>query len=885
MSTDLETNLQIIEEFTQRLQVAVIGAEETTVKHTDWVDGPVDGVIETANGPLKTLRGQIAEWRLAADQDVASAIDGYDLQFAASLAQFEVDFEEYLLTVGFEPSVEYVAGIDIVRRAQTVVYGGVTYYWIGFLPHTTTGDFGTEVSWQIAPIVGGIEVPGFNFATGGKLLRKTQSVLGLDGEWYFWTGSFPKTITPGSTLESAGGVGENLFKISSGFPPLRSTFSLNATSMGYELNEGSFESGATISVRTSALIQFLTGKTYRWEGTLPKVVDLNSTPLSSGGIGSGKWVELDISLASSVTKPITWSGFSGGADASGVTPSDAAFTDASLYEGDVRVEGTFSLSDIVTRTKSVMELPPGSSITKNKLAGPSTANGANIPSKTMFGRLVIRDEDTTPPGSDSFVTYPDMGQALRIDSKQVQGQCGMFLGGDRKLPVIGGTAYVGLHTRHDQSVATPKLWGLNPVVVKNVRAVDLPVGVSSETIGMEISVSNNTDERGQALGAGALEGLFISYINVEKEASAAVATGGLSAGFRTLLWLDGVTPQGTHIQLRDEVSGNGGARCGIDTTGVSAFSDAAIILGRGHSIASQDTGGSLRPLFYINSANELVQGSTSLATRHLGTISVFDHSIRPGSDNVYDYGSATFRGRTAYFGTGTINTSDERHKPIIERIPDSLLDAWAEVDWGNRYKFDDAVEEKGADGARWHFGLIAQRIRDVLTKHDIDGFSLGLLCYDEWGDEYEDEQINIGETVIKIKPVTVKKTVKKAAKETAIVRNDAGDLVFVEVDVVKEEPVLVMEYVKDIDGNFVIKEDGTKMTIFTQLTEEVEKEYDAPAEPVYVRKLVKAAGNRYGIRYEEALSLEAALQRRERERDRRSLKELKDMVEALLKPV
>lgn len=302
MSTDLETNLLIIEEFTQRLQVAVIGAEETTDKHVNWVEGPVDGTIETANGPLKTLRGQIAEWRLAADQDVASAINGYDTQFAAKLVEFQEEFEAYLITIGFEPAVEYSAGIVISRRAQTVVFGGVTYYWVSTLPYTTTGSFGTETGWQIAPIVGGIEVPTFNFSTGGKLLRKTQSVLGLDGEWYFWTGPFPKTITAGSTLESAGGVGENLFKIASGQPPMRPTFSIIATSIGYTLNAGSFESGATITEGTSVLVQFLTGKMYRWDGVLPKVVDLNSTPSSSGGIVSGGWTELNQSYANKISR-------------------------------------------------------------------------------------------------------------------------------------------------------------------------------------------------------------------------------------------------------------------------------------------------------------------------------------------------------------------------------------------------------------------------------------------------------------------------------------------------------------------------------------------------------------------------------------------------------
>lgn len=36
MANDLQTNLDIIDDFTQRLQVAVIGAEETTAKHEHW---------------------------------------------------------------------------------------------------------------------------------------------------------------------------------------------------------------------------------------------------------------------------------------------------------------------------------------------------------------------------------------------------------------------------------------------------------------------------------------------------------------------------------------------------------------------------------------------------------------------------------------------------------------------------------------------------------------------------------------------------------------------------------------------------------------------------------------------------------------------------------
>ncbi|MNH30183.1 hypothetical protein D3C79_904640 [compost metagenome] len=76
----------------------------------------------------------------------------------------------------------------------------------------------------------------------------------------------------------------------------------------------------------------------------------------------------------------------------------------------------------------------------------------------------------------------------------------------------------------------------------------------------------------------------------------------------------------------------------------------------------------------------------------------------------------------------------------------------------------------------------------------------------------------------------------------------------------------------------VLNKDGTPANgqayVLEPVMEEVEEEYfemeliDAieeytePAEPEYTDVLDIVAGSRYGIRYEEALSLEAALQRR-----------------------
>src|SRR5690606_29633088 len=104
--------------------------------------------------------------------------------------------------------------------------------------------------------------------------------------------------------------------------------------------------------------------------------------------------------------------------------------------------------------------------------------------------------------------------------------------------------------------------------------------------------------------------------------------------------------------------------------------------------------------------------------------------FRPAQDDTASLGQAASRWTQVYAATGAINTSDEREKADIGDIPDEWLDAWGDVEWG-RYKWQAAIADKG-DGARWHVGLIAQRVRDAFTGRGIDPFAIGLLCYDSW---------------------------------------------------------------------------------------------------------------------------------------------------------
>lgn len=117
---------------------------------------------------------------------------------------------------------------------------------------------------------------------------------------------------------------------------------------------------------------------------------------------------------------------------------------------------------------------------------------------------------------------------------------------------------------------------------------------------------------------------------------------------------------------------------------------------------------------------------------------VVDGIVRAETDNVRNLGSSSRRWSNIYAGTSTINTSDQREKQQIESINETVLRAWGKVTF-TQFKFDNAVELKGS-AARWHFGVIAQQVKEAFESEGLNPFEYGLLCYDEWLDQYETDE-------------------------------------------------------------------------------------------------------------------------------------------------
>lgn len=201
----------------------------------------------------------------------------------------------------------------------------------------------------------------------------------------------------------------------------------------------------------------------------------------------------------------------------------------------------------------------------------------------------------------------------------------------------------------------------------------------------------------------------------------------------------------------------------------------------------------------------------------------------PGTD--YDgtlhLGGANRRWNTVYATTSAISTSDQRAKQDIADIPDAVLDAWGDVQWRG-FRFREAVAEKG-EAARRHSGLIAQRVMQVFADHGLDAAEWGLLCYDEWAEEPE----KVEEYQVEITPAVYEQIlVREATFKTVTVKNEDGSI--------------------------------TESTVEDQPAEYRDGEMLTPAVVETHRSVVPAveANSLYGIRYEEALCMEAAYQRR-----------------------
>lgn len=114
----------------------------------------------------------------------------------------------------------------------------------------------------------------------------------------------------------------------------------------------------------------------------------------------------------------------------------------------------------------------------------------------------------------------------------------------------------------------------------------------------------------------------------------------------------------------------------------------------------------------------------------------------PEDDGGPNLGDASLRWDTVYAVTPAINTSDANEKQQIRDLSAAeRATALAIKGLIKAFKFNNAVAEKG-DGARIHFGVIAQDVQQAFAANGLDASQYGLFCSDTWN-EYNGRKVPV----------------------------------------------------------------------------------------------------------------------------------------------
>lgn len=227
------------------------------------------------------------------------------------------------------------------------------------------------------------------------------------------------------------------------------------------------------------------------------------------------------------------------------------------------------------------------------------------------------------------------------------------------------------------------------------------------------------------------------------------------SGILDSLVTDPLQPDGTSIQI----DGNGNLSVVLtnqaitQAIGYTAADDSAVVKLTGNQTISGEKTFSSDIIaavikMLVDNSGFIARGGTDAGSSAL-VLYGKSHSALPGcftlrATKTTQANAIELRGQpdgTLKWNGQTIQTSsDERLKTPLVTVPDSILDAWGDVQWG-QFKFLNAITEKG-EKARLHLGLIAQRIKTTFEEHGLDACEYGILCYDEeddiWMIRYEE---------------------------------------------------------------------------------------------------------------------------------------------------
>ncbi|MEZ5937928.1 MAG: DUF2793 domain-containing protein [Hyphomonadaceae bacterium] len=150
----------------------------------------------------------------------------------------------------------------------------------------------------------------------------------------------------------------------------------------------------------------------------------------------------------------------------------------------------------------------------------------------------------------------------------------------------------------------------------------------------------------------------------------------------------------------------------------------------------------------------------------------------PAIDNAYDLGSASYRNRVVYAGTGSINTSDAREKTALRAFTDAERRAVRRIVAGlGVFQWRDAVAAKGEEGARLHAGVTAQDVAAAFAAEGLDAARYALFCADPLFETVEVSPARVERRTVEIDGVEreIEDMIPAVREQRAIIDPDTGE--------------------------------------------------------------------------------------------------------------
>lgn len=250
----------------------------------------------------------------------------------------------------------------------------------------------------------------------------------------------------------------------------------------------------------------------------------------------------------------------------------------------------------------------------------------------------------------------------------------------------------------------------------------------------------------------------------------------------------------------------------------------------------------------LNSNNAMIFAMGGVANNRAALIQVGHQSSQfnqVGVLNLNPFGGSVNTGDDLVVGGSISETSDATLKQDENAIPEALLDAWPDVRQV-MFRWKHAVEEKGEDAARRHFGWMAQDVERIMAQHGLSIDDYALVCKEP---VYEEQETGEFEEVEEPEY----ETVSDQYTEIEIINGQP-----IQVEKQRDKEIELFDHIPLIseNGDPVVDENGDPILHPVPRMKKTQV-------PVVKQVVVD---HRYTLRYTQCLVVEAEYLRREIER-------------------